>query len=134
MKVSNILRYCINVISFIICTLGFFYFVMYYKNESFKTKYEDFDMQIIAITVAAICIFCFAGCGGSGMSHEEYEKVSQMEDALEQYETLDECHILTEDSAADAGSALAEQYGEESAEEIMDIIYDNTNKLGDYIN
>jgi len=56
MKVSNILRYCINVISLIICTLGFFYFVMYYKNESFKTKYEDFDMQIIAITVAAVII------------------------------------------------------------------------------
>lgn len=89
--------------------------------------------KIIAIIGIAVCMFCFAGCGGSGMSYEESQEVSQMEDSLEHYEALDEAHILTDDTSTDVAMALTEIYGEEEAQAIMEIIYDNTPELGDYV-
>lgn len=56
MKVSNILRYSVNIISFLISSFGVVFFILFYRSESFKTKYGEFDTQVIAITLIAFII------------------------------------------------------------------------------
>ena len=46
---------------------------------------------------------------------------------------MDEYHILAEDEQADFYKALEEAYGEDTAEDVIDMFYTNTHELGGYI-
>lgn len=89
--------------------------------------------KIVALFLFVAMAFCFSACGDDGMSHDEYEQFSKMEDELEQYRALDDCNILTEDDQEDFYGSVAEQYGEDVAEEVIDMFYDNTHSLGSHI-
>lgn len=89
--------------------------------------------KIIALFMFVVMAVCFCSCGDDGMSQEEYEKFSSMKEELDQYHALDEYNILTEDEQADFYSSVAERYGEDVAEEVVDMFYDNTNKLYTHI-
>ena len=84
---------------------------------------------IIVSFMLALC-----SCGDDGMSYEEYEKFSSMEEELNQYHALDDYKILTEDDEAGAYKEISDKYGEDIAEDVFDIIYSNTHQLYQNIN
>lgn len=86
---------------------------------------------VVALCMIIGLMISLCACGG-GMSHDDYEKYSQMEEDLEIYKSMDEYHILTEDAQADIYGAIAEQYGEDVADNIMDIIFENSHELSGY--
>lgn len=89
--------------------------------------------KVFIIAMLSVLALCFCSCDDNTMSHEEYEKYSSIEEELSQYHHLDEYHILTEDGQEDFYKALEEQYGEDIAENVIDMFYTNTHELGGYI-
>lgn len=89
--------------------------------------------KIVALLMFAVLALCLCSCGEDGMSYEENEQFMKLEDELEQYHALDDYNILTDEDRADYYSAVAEKYGEDVAEDVVDMFFTNSHPLGSHI-
>lgn len=89
--------------------------------------------KTIALFLFIVMAFCFSACGDEEMSYDEYVQFSNMEEELDQYHSFNDYNIIIEDDQTDFYNAVAEKYGEDIAEDVVDMLYTNSHPLGDHI-